>query len=136
MKKEKQEVINLINKYNTANPFELCDLLGIHFKYTYLGSLNGYYRYSSGHHFIEINTTLDRAHQYAACAHELGHYILHQGQNSIFLNTTLLLPSKFEKQADTFALYLLLKYYDNSLENIPHRLLNIFKAENTTFHKG
>ncbi len=127
MLREKLEVVNLIKKYNTANPFELCDLLEIHLNYSHLGSLNGYYRYSKGYHFIEINSSLERVHQYATCAHELGHYILHQGQNSIFLSNTLMLPSKFEKQADTFALYLLLKYYNKSTENIPSRLLNIFR---------
>lgn len=127
MVREKQEVINLIKKYNTANPFELCDLLGVHLNYSPLGSLNGYYRCSEGYHFIQINSNLDRMHQYATCAHELGHYILHQGQNGLFLSTTLILTDKLEKQADRFALYLLLKYYDKSIENIPIRLLNVFK---------
>lgn len=126
--REKQEVIKLIKQYNTSNPFELCDLLGINVNYNPLGSLNGYYRYSNGYHFIEINSNLERIHQYATCAHELGHYILHQGQNGLFLSTTLMLTGKLEKQADRFALYLLLKYYDKSTENIPLRLLNVFKG--------
>lgn len=128
MIREKQEVIKLIRQYNTSNPFELCELLGINVNYNPLGSLNGYYRYSSGYHFIEINSNLNRAHQYATCAHELGHYILHQGQNGLFLSSTLMLRGKLEKQADRFALYLLLKYYDNLTENIPLRLLNVFKG--------
>lgn len=128
MIREKQEVIKLITQYNTSNPFELCDLLGIHLNYSPLGSLNGYYRHSNGYHFIEINSNLGRVHQYATCAHELGHYILHQGQNGLFLSSTLMLTGKLEKQADRFALYLLLKYYDKSTENIPLRLLNVFKG--------
>lgn len=128
MIREKQEVIKLIRQYNTSNPFELCELLGINVNYNPLGSLNGYYRYSSEYHFIEINSNLNRTHQYATCAHELGHCILHQGQNGLFLSSTLMLTGKLEKQADRFALYLLLKYYDNSTENIPIRLLNVFKG--------
>nr|WP_302600147.1 ImmA/IrrE family metallo-endopeptidase [uncultured Cellulosilyticum sp.] len=127
MIREKQEVINLIEKYETANPFELCDLLGIYVDYSPLGTLNGYYRHSHGYHFIQINSDLERTQQYACCAHELGHYILHQGQNGIFLSTTLMNLGKLERQADAFALYLLLKHYDNSIEDIPFRLLNIFR---------
>lgn len=75
---------------------------------------------------MEINNALEREDQYVTCAHELGHFILHQGLNGIFLSTTLMLPNKYEIQADKFALHLLLEHYD-CYEDIPDRLLKYIR---------
>lgn len=128
MTREQAAVFDLLKKYKTSNPFELCEILKIKVNYSYLKTLRGFYRYSSRNHFIEINYDLEHAEKYLTCAHELGHYILHQGLNGIFLSTTLMLPNKYEIQADRFAGYLLLEYY-KSVNEIPDRYLKLMDSD-------
>ncbi len=107
----KEQIKKLIEEYKTVNPFELCEKLDINVMYVPLGALKGFYRVSGEVHFITINKDLELKEQYFTCAHELGHYFLHQESNTIFLSTTLMLPSKLEIQANKFAHILLSEYY-------------------------
>lgn len=73
-----KRVNSLISKYNTRNPFELCDALGINVYYKELGeNLKAYYFYQSRIKNIVINSNADENIQRIVCAHELGHAILH-----------------------------------------------------------
>lgn len=116
--KEKYIVEKLIAKYKTCNPFEICEKRNINVLYCDLGKLRGFYRYSKRNKLITINSNLPEIERMNVCAHELGHEILHSEHNRIFLNSTFILPSKFENQANRFAAYLLLEGFDDNFENM------------------
>ena len=126
MHKEREIVDKLIKKYKTANPFELCDKMNINVSYRQLGRLRGFYRYSRKNHFIDINIELDALNRIVACAHELGHSMIHPDMNRIFLNSTMFVTSKYECEANRFAAYLLLEYYSDP-ENIPSHYLELIR---------
>lgn len=112
MHKEKELVDSLIATYKTTNPFEICQLKGYNLRYAPIGALNGMYRYSRKNVFITLNSNTDRYIQLAACAHELGHSIMHPQQNAVFMgSSTLFVTKKQEIEADRFSAYLQLKYY-------------------------
>ena len=63
------------------------------------------------------------------CAHEMGHMFLHKKANAIFMDTrTGFNTSRFEKEADTFAMDLLIddntliEYRDYSIEQLSRLL--------------
>ena len=71
-------VHNLINKFNTRNPFEICDYLGIKIHYHDLcGKLKGYYMKHNGVPNIILDINLPPEQRYIVCGHELGHHCLH-----------------------------------------------------------
>lgn len=128
MHKEKKIVDKLIQKYKTANPFEICDKMNINVSYKQLGNLRGFYRYSKRNQFITLNINLNNLDKIVACAHELGHSIMHPDMNRIFLNSTMFVSSKYEHEANRFAAYLLLTYYGKlGIENIPSHYLDLIK---------
>lgn len=102
-------VEKLICKYNTSDPFRLCDDLGINIYYEELGRILGYsdnhYRIKS----IHLNSSAPEELLPFICAHELGHSILHPHINTPFLaSNTLFSVDKIELQANKFAVELLL----------------------------
>ena len=74
-----QNVSNkLIKKFDTRDPFQLCQAIGVEVFYADLGSLKGMYKYLKKNRFAVINENLDPFTKTLVCAHELGHDILHQ----------------------------------------------------------
>jgi Zn-dependent peptidase ImmA (M78 family) len=74
-----QNVANkLIRKFDTRDPFQLCEAIGVEVFYADLGSLKGMYKYFKRNRFAVINEKLDSYTKSLVCAHELGHDILHQ----------------------------------------------------------
>ena len=105
----KKIVNDLVSKYKTNNPFELCKHLGIYVIEEKLGTINGYFNEVLGIQFIHINSELyhDERRNFVV-AHELGHAILHPNFNYNFLKThTLYNVEKYEKEANKFAFYLI-----------------------------
>ena len=109
-KRIKDDVVYLVNKYKTRNPFELADALGIIVvKNPLKGGLNGCYHEKFGFQFIYVNSDLPEEKQLMVTAHELGHARLHRGQNILFLNNnTFTAKGKFERQANLYAAELLI----------------------------
>lgn len=68
----------LIQKYNSNNPFELCSALGIIVHFKDLGEVKGMYTYYKRNRFIVINDDLEPMMQRIVCAHELGHDLFHR----------------------------------------------------------
>lgn len=128
MHKEKYIVDDLISKHHTANPFELCDLLGFKLSYKPLGTLNGLYRYLRKTQFITINSERERHQQTITCAHEIGHGVMHPEENAFFLDSTLFVSKRQEIQADRFAGYLLLEHYGNT-DYIPEKYLKLLEID-------
>ena len=70
-------VEELKEKYGTADPFELCECLGIKVAVAPLGSLKGLYTFIDNVPVILISSSIKRIPQLIVCAHELGHHVLH-----------------------------------------------------------
>lgn len=101
-------ILKLIKKYGTSDPFELADALHITVLYEELGTIHGYYNKPLRMKQIHINCNLNEKMKKFTCAHELGHAILHPDANTPFLrNSTFFSIEKMEKEANTFAMYLL-----------------------------
>lgn len=89
-------------KYGTADPFSLCDELGINtFCLKMPDRTNGLYYHIKGKKIILINDALSPAKARFTAAHELGHALLHPDSNSFFLKSkTAFEIGRFERQAD------------------------------------
>ena len=105
----KNLIKKLASKYGTTNPFSLADELGIDVFFCDLGSVRGFYSRAFRQKAIYINCCLSEQQKQFTAAHELGHAILHPKLNAPFLRGSTLLPiSKYEAQANIFAIDLLL----------------------------
>lgn len=102
-------VRKLFRKYKTKCPFELAALLGIEVWFADLGtSTRGMYRKNLRRRYIVIHTGLSEAWQRIICAHELAHALLHPGLSRFWIDqSTFFSTSKFETQANRFAVHLL-----------------------------
>jgi Zn-dependent peptidase ImmA (M78 family) len=138
----KKIILNIINrlakKYDTRDPCELADYLGVVIIERPLGDKLGAYMYIKKTKTIFINSSIDEALKKIVLAHELGHAILHKTQECYFMKSnTLIVTSKFEWQANFFAANLLISdnliddYYGYTIdeisntENIPVELLKL-----------
>ena len=110
MKKDIKKIVDrYVRKYNTRNPFELADCLGVQVMIGNLGSRSGCYMFLKNHKCIFLNENLSESEMQVVMAHELGHAILHRKENCYFIrNKTFLLTSKNEIEANTFAAELLI----------------------------
>lgn len=121
----KSIVRRLSRKHNTRDPFILADAFGILTVTEPLGALNGYYTKKYRIKTIHINSSLSESEQRFACAHELGHALLHPDANTPFLTKyTYLSVDKYEIEANKFALELLvpdellLEYQDCTIDQV------------------
>ena len=95
----KRLVAYYVRKYNTRNPFRLAEYLNVEVQ---TGSLKN-------HKCIFLNEDLEEHERTLVMAHELAHSIMHRKENCYFIrNKTLLLSSKIEIEANTFAAELLI----------------------------
>lgn len=115
-----QNVANkLIKKFDTRDPFQLCQAIGVEVFYADLGSLKGMYKYLKKNRFAVINENLDPFTKTLVCAHELGHDILHQNlARKVCLQEFILydMKSRPEYEANLFASEILLP--DNIILNL------------------
>ena len=82
----KNFVHNLIEKYGTNSPFELCEKLNINILFVDLpDNVNGFFLNSQAKSSILIKKTLSPAQKEKICAHELAHALLHSSVNSVIL---------------------------------------------------
>ena len=111
MDKIRQYVRDLIGRYHIADPFALCDRLGITVVDQELpASVNGFTVRMKDMSFIVLNSALGYYERRFTVAHELGHVLLHKGTNSLNLSTnTYFCVSRFEREADSFAAWLLME---------------------------
>ena len=107
-------------KYNTNDPFKICQNLNIFVKeYTLPPYLDGLSIKTESQKIIVLNNTLPEYEKTIVLARELGHCILHDfTNNSVSDLNTYQNILKFEKEADGFAAYLLLDNDDMKIFNI------------------
>lgn len=111
----KQIVKQTILKYADGyiNPFDIASNMDCIIIKEDLGKTNGYYYYYKRNHIIGINHNLNEKEQIRVCSHELGHAIMHHDINYSFLcKKAFFTASKYEKEADLFAIHLMLSKYD------------------------
>ena len=103
----------LTRKYQTRDPFKICDALGVTIRYKDLGTdIKAFYYYKSRIRNIVLNFRVSETVQKVLVAHELGHDRLHQdiamlrGFQEIGLFDHTILPAEYE--ANLFAAELLI----------------------------
>jgi len=106
-----KEVIRLVSKHNTRDPFELCRLENINCYINDMhNDMNGIYHYHKRNKYVYINNNLSERNQTFTCGHELGHAVLHPKGNCAFLKShTYLNTDKYEKQANMFLSVLMIE---------------------------
>lgn len=109
----------LIEKFQTRDPIVIARGMDIHVLYEELGRINGYYNEIGDLKFIHINNSLSEEQQIFTAAHELGHSILHERTNVLFLHAfTHERTGRMEHEANLFATYLLIS--DEEVEEYKH----------------
>lgn len=104
----KRIAASLVRKYRTRDPFRLADALGYVVIRTPLQGIRGFYQYVKRCRMIYIDSALNEWDARFVCAHEIGHSLLHQGYNRIFMDTHTYFPTKrYEVEANRFAVDLL-----------------------------
>lgn len=105
-------VSNIIKKFDTRDPFNICSNMNIHIYYKDLGSsLKAYYFYHSRIKNIIINVNSQGPMTRVLCAHELGHAMLHNNPKAVclFKETELFdVTGLAEYEANLFAADLLI----------------------------
>ncbi|HEX9059666.1 MAG TPA: ImmA/IrrE family metallo-endopeptidase [Clostridia bacterium] len=102
---------NIIKRFDSRDPFELCKSAGVEVFFTDLGSLKGMYKHVKRNRFAVINENLDERTKRLVCAHELGHDLLHRDlAKNICLQEFVLydMKSRPEYEANLFAAEILL----------------------------
>lgn len=110
MNKIQKCVQDIVIKNGSAEPKAICENMGIIILSLELPErVNGFTMQSRGRWFIVLNRMLDDDRKRFTTAHELGHIIMHGCTNSINLScNTYFCVSKYEREADMFAAWLLL----------------------------
>ncbi|GAA0234355.1 ImmA/IrrE family metallo-endopeptidase [Metaclostridioides mangenotii] len=120
--KIKKNVIELVNKCNSRNVYDICSCLDIEIIKHDLNNIKGYYTSLEGQKAIILNNRLPYEEEEIVLAHELGHINLHSNSNICFLtNYTYSNTNKFENQANKFALMV----SDNDLLEIKEMNFNL-----------
>lgn len=129
----KEKVQHTVKKYNTRNPYELAERMGIIVHRCELGKIRGYYYYAYRIKQIFLNCNLSKEQETFVLAHEIGHSVLHPTANTPFLKeSTFISVDKMELEANKFAMELLLPdaelqpYSDLTIEQLS-RLLGYHK---------
>ena len=100
-----------IRKLNTANPFTICERIGIIVVEKPLVDTRGIYHYFKRNKIICIDSGLPDKEKMFVCAHELGHALMHTKVNSLFLSKkTFFETTWYEIEANQFATQLLKVY--------------------------
>ena len=108
----KLRVKNLIEKYNTSNPYILCEKLNIEIRYFYYEGIKGFFRRILKRKYIVINEKLDEYSKLVVLCHELGHAIYHSSKNKLLMKINFFnYNSELENEANEFAAELM-KYQE------------------------
>ena len=110
MKQDVKTIVNnLVKKYGTRNPYELCDYTNTLCQIGDLGNVLGCYLLIKRQKCILLNAKIiGTPMEKIVLSHELGHSRLHWKNNCYFYGSTFFAKSKEENEANTFAAELLI----------------------------
>jgi len=105
-------VKNLIEKYRTKNPFEICKRAGIEILYQDLGEIKGFHIRNVGVSLIIINSKLSELMMIIVLLHELGHAVLkHPTKDISFMKDNFFgYSNQLENEANLFLAEFLFNY--------------------------
>ena len=120
MSKTEKIARELVTRLGTSEPDVICEKMGIiTLEHELPDRVNGFTVKINGISFIVLNRSLDHYRKRFTKAHELGHIIMHSGMNSLELSlNTGFCVSKYEREADSFAAWLLMLAETNELEGL------------------
>lgn len=108
----KLRVKKLVEKYNTSNPYILCEKLNIEIRYFYYEGIKGFFKRILKRKYIVINEKLDEYSRLVVLCHELGHAIYHSSKNKLLMKINFFnYNSELENEANEFAAELM-KYQE------------------------
>ncbi|MGI6013703.1 MAG: ImmA/IrrE family metallo-endopeptidase [Oscillospiraceae bacterium] len=112
---------SLVKKFGTRDPFQIAGALGYTVIHVPLIGIRGFYQQVQRCKIIYLDDALSENEARFVCAHELGHALLHNGYNRIFMDTqTHMITSRYERDANRFAVDLLIEDDDlKALEGYP-----------------
>ena len=106
---------SLVKKFGTRDPIRIAEELGYIIIYTPLVGVRGFYQYLKRCHIVYLNSELDDITARFVCGHELGHSLMHQGLNRIFMDTrTFVVTDRYVTEANHFSVDLI--YSDEELQ--------------------
>lgn len=98
----------LTSKHHTNDPYEIARFLDFKVIFVPLLDIRGFCQKYKRNTVIYISDHLAEQERRFVCAHEIGHAVLHRGINRFFMDSrTLMLPGRYEREADEFAANLL-----------------------------
>ena len=105
-----KNIVDIIcRKYKTRNPYTLASELGIIVQYgEKMDKVRGFYLYDSGIKLICLGNNLPNCTERFVLSHEIGHAILHKQSSAPFLQSTFLSVDKMEREANKFAVELII----------------------------
>lgn len=104
---------NIIEKYGTNNPYELCKLAGVLIVQEPLGNIHGYYNKVGGQKFIHVNDKLPEYFQGYVVAHMLYRVFTNPDEMLFLKRKSSQSFTEAESRANAFALNLS-RYNDES----------------------
>ncbi len=130
MKSIKDSVALTVKKYKSRNPFEIIKgMKNVILVTAPLSGVRGFYQYYKRNYIIYIDENLTYNEKMFVCSHELGHLILHNKCNHIYMDTkTNFNTNKYEIEANRFAVELLIpdsilvEYSDYSISQLSRLL--------------
>jgi len=99
-----EEAEKLASKCGTRNPKKIASMLQINIIRLAMREIYGIAANLGPHRFIGVNSLLDEPIQKLVIAHELGHFTLHPEGNFFFVLNKTCFYSKWEYQANLFAI--------------------------------
>jgi len=119
-------ISKLVKQHKTNCPFTIARNLNISIYFEDLGQgTRGFYYKKLRRRFICIHRDLSEEWKRFVCAHELGHDRLHKGMSRFFIDErSFFSPGKYERQANEFAVLLLLSGADINQEDTLTNLLS------------
>lgn len=105
----KKLVNQLVKKYGTRNPYELCDCMNVLVRICDLGDTLGCYLLIKRQKCILLNQSIiGTSMEHVVLSHELGHSKMHWNNDCYFYGSTFFNKNKEENEANTFAAELLI----------------------------
>lgn len=95
-------------EYGTNHPDEILACMGVKVFEIPMSGVRGMYKRVKRNTIVFADSGLDERTRQFVLGHELGHHLLHRGENRVFLDRcTAFVTSIPEKQADTFSVCLM-----------------------------